>query len=124
MLTEKNKGKVIALIENTYWLAEDFGAVAEVPAVEVDTLESAQNWLTSMDISLAKGLIKIKELTVDILRGENIVTSDVTADKFEIIDAATGEPYCITVVGDTNTSTPPVVGRVLPWNKIKGVCNP
>jgi hypothetical protein len=122
--TEENDGKIIVLVDNSFWMASDVPDIFNEPQMGVENLDSFKDWLTSLEINIEKGFIKVREIVVDIFHGENITTSEVLVNKFEIIDSATGEKFCVTIVPDTaETSTPVTAPKEVPWQKTKGECS-
>jgi hypothetical protein len=101
--------KILVLAQTGYWIS---GAVLEAfntPQVSVRVVESAQNWLAELNIVFEKGLIKVKEIIVELLTANRVITEQFTTDRLQLKDAASGDSYCVRIVNGE-------------WQKTKGDC--
>jgi hypothetical protein len=101
--------KIIVLVQNGYWINENIAEVFAIPSAEVEIATSIRAWLASLEIVIEKGLIRVKEIIVEVLTANKVVTKQFTADRIQIKDGGSGDMYCVRIINGE-------------WWKTRGEC--
>jgi len=101
--------KILVLIQGGYWISDTLLDLFNTPRVAVEVVASVKNWLAELNIVFENGLIKVKEIIVEVLTANKIVTKQFTTDRIQIADQSTGFVYCVRILNGE-------------WLKTKGDC--